>query len=64
MYRVVIFLERLLELLGPDSVEFAEPFTNEAVELRVRSFLRTTLDDHVAHFDLGISISRRGSGAG
>lgn len=54
MDRVVILLERLLELFRPDSVELTESFSDQAVELRVRPFLRTTLDDHITHLNLAI----------
>jgi hypothetical protein len=60
MDRIVVFLERFLEIFGPDPVEFTESFSDKTVELRVRSFLRTTLDDHVAHFNLVVSGSGRG----
>lgn len=45
---LVVGGKRLFEILAPNSVEFAESFANEAVEVRVRAFLGTTLNDHVA----------------
>jgi len=32
---VVVLLESLLEIIGPDSVEFTKSFTNETVEIRI-----------------------------
>ena len=48
----VIVAERLLEAIVPDTIEFAEPFTDETIESRVGALLRATLDDHVAKLDL------------
>lgn len=48
----VVHSECTFETFIPDSIEFAEPFTNETIEGRVRTFLRTTLDDHLGQFDL------------
>lgn len=48
----VVLLERLLVALCPDAVEFAETFTDQAEERVVGTLLRTTLDDHVTHFNL------------
>jgi hypothetical protein len=41
-----------LEIVGPDSIQFAESFTDQAEELGVRSLLRTTFDYHVTEFRL------------
>lgn len=49
---IIVFGERLLEVVTPNSADFAEPFTDEAVELGVRALLRATFDYHVAKFDL------------
>ena len=49
---IIVFGERLLEVVTPNSADFAEPFADEAVELRVRALLRATFDYHVAKFDL------------
>jgi hypothetical protein len=52
MDRFVIVSKRLLERIGPHAVELAESLSDQSVELGVRSFLRTTLDDHVTQFNL------------
>lgn len=52
MDRVVVLLESVLEVVGPDSVEFTKPLSDETKELRVGSFLRTTFDNHVAQLAL------------
>lgn len=44
--------KRFLKGFTPHPVEFAEPFSNKTVETGVGTLLRTTLDDHVAEFDL------------
>lgn len=56
MYGVVIVHETLLEVLGPESIELAEPFRNKPVKSIVGPLLRTTLNNHVAQFPF---LSRR-----
>jgi hypothetical protein len=51
----VVCCKCLFETFCPHAIEFAETFADEAVECRVRPLLRTTLDDHVDHFDLSES---------
>ena len=55
---IVIFESRFKALI-PDAVEFAETFADEAIERRVRSFLRATLDKHVDELDLQYLSARR-----
>lgn len=43
----VVVVECLLEGIRPYAIEFAEPLADQAVESRVRTLLRATLDDHV-----------------
>lgn len=50
--RVIVFLKCVLEVVGPDSIELAEAFPNQAVEVGVGAFLRATFDNHVAKLDL------------
>jgi len=52
MYGVVVFLESFLKVVGPDSVELAKPLANQTVEVGIGSFLRATLDDHIAQLNL------------
>lgn len=49
---VVVFRKRLLEVVTPNPTDLAESFTDETVELRVRTLLRTTFNDHVTELDL------------
>lgn len=48
----IVVIEGLFAGVGPYAVELAESFADEAVEVRIRTFLRTTFDDHVHQFDL------------
>ena len=50
--RFVVLSEGLFEAIGPDTIQFAETFTDESIELGVRSLLRTTLDNHLDQFNL------------
>lgn len=52
MNSVVIFLECFLECVCPDSMKFAESLADETVKVGVRSFLRTTFDNHITEFNL------------
>lgn len=52
MNGVVIFLECFLECVCPDSMKFAESLADETVKVGVRSFLRTTFDNHITEFNL------------
>ena len=49
---------RLFEVFTPDTIELAESFANQAVERRIRAFLRATLDDHLAELNLWETVSR------
>ena len=48
----VVVCESTLKAFVPNAVQLAETLANEAVERRVRSLLRATLDDHFAQLDL------------
>lgn len=52
---VVVFGKSSLEQVGPQTVDLREPFANEPIELRVRSLLRATLDNHGRQFVLETS---------
>lgn len=52
MNGVVIAAEGLFDRLHPNTIEPTKPFPDEAVKCRVRTLLRTTLDNHVDEFDL------------
>ena len=43
---VVIVPKCLLKGISPNTIQFAEPFPDEAIELGIRPFLRTAFDDH------------------
>jgi hypothetical protein len=43
---VVVLGKRLLEQIGPQSIDLGESLTDQSVELGVRPLLRATLDDH------------------
>jgi hypothetical protein len=49
----IVVVEGLFAGVGPYAVELAESLADEAVEVRIGTFLRTTFDDHVNQFDLG-----------
>ena len=49
---LVVLAECLLKAVKPDAVQPAEAFANEAVERRVRTLLRATLDNHVTELNL------------
>jgi hypothetical protein len=49
---VVVFCKGFLEAVGPNAIQLAEALADEAVEIRVGSFLRATLNNHVAQLDL------------
>ena len=48
----IVVIEGLFAGVGPYAVELAESFADEAVEVRIRTFLRTTFDDHVDELNL------------
>lgn len=52
MNRVEVLCKGFLEIVRPDPVQFAESLSDQSVEIVVGTFLRTTFDDHIAHFDL------------
>lgn len=52
MDRVEVLGEGLLEIVRPDPVQFTKSLSDQSVEIVIGAFLRTTLDYHVAHFDL------------
>jgi predicted aconitase len=54
----VVVGKSIFKRFCPNTVEFAESLANETVKVRIRSFLRTTLDDHVDHFNLEKEKSR------
>ena len=56
MDRRIVFVKRCFKGICPDSVEFAELFTNKSIKRRVRPFLRT-LDDRVDELNLDRTIS-------
>lgn len=49
---VVIVAETRLKILRPVARQFAEALAHVAVEFAVSAFLRATLDNHVAQFDV------------
>lgn len=44
--RIVVFGECRLKQVGPQTIDFSEPFSNQSVELGVCAFLRAALNDH------------------
>lgn len=52
---VVVFGKSSFIQVGPQTVNLGEPFTNQSVELGVRTLLRATLDDHGWEFVLETS---------
>ena len=50
--RVEVSCKSFLEAICPYSVQFTKSFANKTVKVVVRPFLGTTLDYHIAHFDL------------
>jgi hypothetical protein len=60
---VLIRFESSLKGLGPNAVELAKTFTDQAMEGRERTFVGTTLDKHVDQFNLQCSVSKRQSHA-
>jgi hypothetical protein len=58
--RVVVFAKGFLETIGPDTIQLAEPFTDQAVKVGVGAFLRATLDNHVAQLNLFVSYNTAG----
>lgn len=55
----VVFPERLLEAVGPDSVQLAESFSDKTVKVGIGAFLRATFDNHVAQLDLESESARK-----
>ena len=49
---VVVCSECFLEVVRPYPIQFTESLADETVEVVVRPLLRTTFDNHFAHFDL------------
>jgi hypothetical protein len=47
---VVVFSERGLKQVRPETVNLGKAFSNQAIELGVCPFLRATLDDHGRQF--------------
>lgn len=46
MDRIIVFGERSLKQVRPETIYLGKPFSNQPVELRVCALLRATLDDH------------------
>jgi hypothetical protein len=44
--RIVVFRERRLKKVRPETIDLCEPFPNQTVELGVCPLLRATLNDH------------------
>jgi hypothetical protein len=54
VYRVVIILKRGFEAIKPYAIQFAESLADKPIKIRVRSFLRTTFNNHLDKFDLDL----------
>lgn len=46
MDRIIVFGERSLKQVRPETIDLGKPFSNQSIELRVCALLRATLNDH------------------